>query len=132
MRLRLRWSVISVVSLLCGALDYMLYRQDTYIGALSIFPGMPFHWGYSFFAYYLPDFLWAFSLIFGLFTILSPLHKNTLLCSILTAAYGSLWELGQFLDWISGTADWIDVGMYIAAAISAVMIKHIILRRDLE
>ena len=132
MRLRLRWSVISVVSLLCGALDYMLYRQDTYIGALSIFPGMPFHWGYDFFAYYFPDFLWAFSLIFGLFSILSPLKQNTVLCLLITVAYGYTWELAQYLNWISGTADWIDVVMYIAAAISAVMIKYIILRRDLE
>lgn len=127
---RFKWSIISFTALLVGALDYMLYRQDTYIGALSVFPAMPFHWGYGFFAYYFPDFLWAFSFIFGSFAILSPFKRNTVLCLLITVAYGCAWELAQHLDWISGTADWIDIGMYIAAAISAVIIKHYILRRD--
>lgn len=129
MQKRFRWSIISIAALLIGAIDYMLYRQDTHIGALSIFPAMPFHWGYDFFAYYFPDFLWAFSLIFGLFAILSPSKQNTVLTLLITVAYGCIWELAQHLDWISGTADLIDAGMYIAAAIIAVIIKYIILRR---
>lgn len=127
---RLKWSIVSICSLILGALDYMLYRQDTYIGSLSIFPAMPYHRGYGFFAYHFPDFLWAFSLMFGLFAIFSPIQKNTISCLFITVAYGGLWELGQSLGLISGTADLIDVSMYVAAAISAVIIKYITLRRD--
>lgn len=130
MQKRFKWSIVSIAALLLGALDYMLYRQDTYIGALSIFPAMPSHWGYGIFAYHFPDFLWAFSLIFGLFTIISPTQKNSALCLLITVTYGGLWELGQSIGWISGTADLIDVGMYITAALSAVIIKYSILRRD--
>lgn len=127
---RVKWSIASIISLLVGTMDYMLYRQDTHIGSLSVFPAMPTHWGYDFFAYYFSDFLWAFSLIFGLFAILAPMKKHTMLCGSITIAYGGLWEYMQHLGWVSGTADWIDIFMYIAAVLIAVIIKNIIIRRD--
>lgn len=130
MRTRLKWSIFSIAALLIGALDYALYRQDTYIGAIFPLPALPFHWGYDFFAYYFPDFLWALSLSFGLFAILAPNKNKTMLCSIITSAYGGFWELLQHIGLVSGTADWVDICMYITAVLTAVMIKYSILRRD--
>ena len=129
MQKRFTWCIYSITALLLGFLDYILYRQDTYIGALSIFPAIPHHWGYNFFAYYFPDFLWAFSLSFGLFAVLAPEKHKTTLCFLLTVTYGSLWEFCQHHGWISGTADFVDLCMYVAAASAAVIIKYTILRR---
>ena len=130
MRKRLRWCVMSICALFAGALDYTLYRQDTYIGSLAFWSPLPFHWGYDFFAYYLPDFLWAFSLTFALFAILSPAKRKTILCSILTTVYGCFWEFAQHFAWVSGTADYMDILMYLAASFLAVVIKIHALRRD--
>lgn len=124
---RFWWLLYSLLSLGIGALMYVFYRQDTYIGGLIgeiISVSLPIHDIFSAFAaWYFPDFLWMFSLTCALFSIMLPKGKNLLLWCCVAFFMGALWEFLQWRDVVSGTADWWDVILYSMAVILAAIIE---------
>lgn len=129
MKKRLFWLSLSGTALLTGALLYGLCRQDTYIGAflgellpIRISPQNPL---YGAFSWYIPDFLWMFSLTCTLFAVLLPKGKKQILWCVISCLWGILWELAQGTDLTAGTADLWDVFMYIMAVFSAAMINNL-------
>ena len=123
--------LICAGSLSLGAVIYLFSRPDAYVSILFskifhinriqvLFP--------SIVSYYIPDFLWAVSLCSGLIALV-PIKWNAL-WGILTALYGVLWEGLQFICAVNGTADIIDIIMYLSAAISVVMINYFIKMRE--
>ena len=116
---------LSGMALLVGAVIYGVFRQNTYIGALvaNLLHIPPLQQTVSI-AFYLPDFLWSFSLTSLLLAVFSPTKKLAALFGIVTSVYGALWELLQYSGAISGTADILDVVLYFTAAWLAVIINH--------
>ena len=127
MKKRLFWLIISAAALFAGALLYGLCRPDTYIGSflgaivsLRISADVPL---YGFLSWYFPDYLWMLSLTSALFAVYLPKGKGMMLLGGVSCAWGILWEVGQQLKVVTGTADLWDVCMYIMAVISAAMIN---------
>ena len=123
---RFRWAIYSFLALAFGALLYGVYRQDTYIGGMIsalISTSLPVdNWISAFAAWYFPDYLWAFSMNCALFAIMLPKGRGVLLWCSVALSSGVLWEILQFYDLVSGTADLWDIFMYSMAAFSAAMI----------
>ena len=122
----------SLTALLAGALDYGLFRQDTYIGRLvaQLLNIGEIGFVCGFLAWYLPDYLWMLALSLAIFAVTEPRKKDLPVWAAVLALYGSGWELAQHIDLVSGTADWLDIIMYIMAVGSAVMIKLLLTRRE--
>lgn len=88
---RLFYAVLSVASLLLGGILYLFFRENTYISALlkdftvleEIRGNLRFIEN-DFIKYYFPDFLWSFSLAFGLLTIFDSNFKGIVICSVVS------------------------------------------------
>ena len=126
---RLFFAVLSVSSLLLGGILYLLFRENTYISALlkdyTILEEIRDCLGFienDFIKYYFPDFLWSFSLAFGLLTIFDSGFKGIVICSEVSFVCGLFWEILQFLNVVSGTGDLFDIAMYLTAAVCVVVI----------
>lgn len=83
----------------------------------------------DFIKYYLIDYLWALSMISGLNTLFTT-QKETLRICLFVFSLGSIWEILQFLNILSGTGDIADVFMYLAAVITAVIINFLITKEN--
>ena len=126
---RLFYAILSTVSLLIGAILYLLYRENTH---LSLFFNECFilksmrqcakEIENDFLKFYFPDFLWAFSLSFGLMFVFKPKFWGGLICCLTSFLYGMLWETLQALGYIRGTGDFWDVVMYLMASLIAALI----------
>ena len=68
-------------------------------------------------SFYLPDFLWAYSLTFML-----ALFCEHRLSGVISSLFGVVWEIMQRIGAVSGTFDMIDILMYITASMFAVLI----------
>ena len=77
----------------------------------------------SFLKYYFSDYLWAFSLCSFFHSIHLPKIKSSVFIGVITFAAGFLWETLQYLHLVSGTGDIADIIMYLAAALSVVIIN---------
>ncbi len=77
----------------------------------------------DFLMYYLPDFLWGFSLSCLLQAFCVYSFKGTVLCCCITAIYGCVWELLQWLSILGGTGDYLDIIMYLLASILCLIIN---------
>lgn len=119
-----------LISLIIGCLLYILFRPNTYIG--RIFTGFGCvdtvrqicsHYASDLFKFYLPDFLWAFSLGCGLISIQKPKIVGVVICSFCSFLCGFIWELLQYFHVISGTADIHDVIMYFLASAICIIIN---------
>ena len=123
----------SAFALILGAILYGLYRQDTYVGGIAgniIGVSLPVGNAFSVCAaYYLPDFLWMFSMVCALFAVTLPEGSLTICLCCLAAFLGIAWELMQLWDFVSGTADVHDVFLYSMAVISAAIISSLKKRR---
>ena len=75
-------------------------------------------------SFYLPDFLWACALCSGLFAVYPLRARVGWIWGAVTLLYGVGWELLQWCAVISGTADTVDVFLYLAAAIVVVAINY--------
>lgn len=126
MKNRLKMLTICVISLIIGLIIYIFLRPEAYISEItrtvlkiklqpekSLVPA----------SFYLPDFLWSLSLCCGLYAIY-PLKRYTWLWGAITFLYGCLWELMQVLCVVSGTADTIDIFLYLTAAVTVVIINY--------
>ncbi len=112
--------VHSVVSLTIGLSCYLLFRRNTIIHKILNCQDL---FGLSekrFFAdcqlrYYLPDFLWCYSLSMLLYAVWYPQNKIHLI-PIFSAFFGIVWELLQLLSIVNGTFDLADCTIYILAS----------------
>ncbi len=110
----------SVISLGVGGLIYLLFREETYLHSIlhmgdGILAGGHFP-GDFLVRFYLPDFLWAYSLTMALYAVLLP-RKNSILVVITVGGVGIAWELLQLGGCVSGTFDVFDCLTYLSAAI---------------
>ncbi|MBQ8605840.1 MAG: hypothetical protein IJ408_03810 [Clostridia bacterium] len=133
MNSRIKMFLICFASLCLGSAVYILSRPDVYISKFvlqmlnvkeytGIFP--------SFVSFYIPDFLWATSLCSGLFAVYPLKAKKSLIWGIITFLYGALWEFFQAVSIVSGTADIIDVILYLTAAVVVVAINYYLKKRE--
>lgn len=125
---RIRMLLLCLLSLTLGVIIYTYYRSDTYIGnlireILNIEYKTANH--FSFISYYIPDYLWAFSLCSGLFAIYPLKPSLGFWWGIVTFIYGVIWEIMQYFALISGTFDIVDIIMYFTAASSVVTINYL-------
>ncbi len=126
---RLFYAVFCFISLALGGVLYLLFRENTYITAFfegnSLLQNMRMALGFlenEFLKFYFPDFLWAFSLCFGLCLIFDPQPQGIIVCSVIPFIYGVIWEVLQKQGIIKGTGDMADVIMYLAASSFAVIL----------
>ena len=120
--------VQAVIALFTGFIIYMLFREKTFIHMVfcfpyeSVFSNYTF-WGSTLIRYYLPDFLWGYSLTAILYSIYPPNRKLFDIVPILLASFtGIFFEGMQTLEVFSGVGDMIDVLFYILATVVAYII----------
>ncbi len=129
MKNRVFYTITSIILLCCGGLLYIIFRENTYIAeifsvlpAINVLQKSASNIKLEFFKYYLQDFLWAVSLNLALFIVIEPTFKQGVICSVITFLFGTLWEILQYLEIISGTSDICDILMYFMATIFAILI----------
>ena len=122
--------LFSLISLIVGSLLYILFRKNTYIGGIlngieNIYISRERYLFQvsDFFKFYLPDFLWGFSLGCGLIAIHNPRIKGVIICASYSFLCGLIWELLQYLEVLSGTGDIHDVIMYLLASVVCIIIN---------
>ena len=109
----------SITALLIGVAIYIFFREHTYINNFFGLQKISSRDSLLLDAisFYLPDFLWAYSLTFML-----ALFCEHRLSGAISSLFGVVWELLQRSDVVSGTFDLIDIFTYITASIFAVLI----------
>lgn len=117
MSLRKKNFTVSAGSLLFGAMLYILFRSDSYIGkaaaefsCVETLQLLLQPLDCDLLRYYLPDLFWGLSLGCGLTMIYGA---GGLLCPMLAFYCGCIWESLQVMGIVSGTGDWLDVLMYL-------------------
>lgn len=127
-----RWVniLLGAVSLLWGCLLYVCFRETTYIAmffgkvaAVADLQHAMQSYSNNFILYYFPDFLWGFSLGSFLQAIYLPGKWGSVCCGAAVFLLGTLWEILQCVEIISGTGDLLDVLMYLSAGICAAIIN---------
>ncbi len=126
---------LCVAALGVGALIYILLRPDTHVSAFArnMLPILETYseqlrtFNFPFIKYYLPDLLWAFSLLCGLNAIFDD-YKRVFINSAVVVVIGIVWEALQFFGVVSGTGDITDIFMYMAGAL-LILITEIIFKR---
>ncbi len=99
----------------------MVFRNNTYIHSIiSIelinISGLNF-FGDSFVRYYLPDFLWGYSLAMAFYGLFLPKLKSSFCIVVIVVLAGISWELLQFIKPEFGTFDLLDCLMYLVSAL---------------
>lgn len=127
---KLKNVLLSSITLLIGSFIYVIIRHTTYVGKLfdnfyivDSLRNMLTDCSSPFVMYYLPDFLWSFSLCCGLLAIFTPQKRGILLCGLICFIYGCIWEVLQLLHVLGGTFDFYDITMYLIAATLAVILN---------
>ncbi len=127
---RLLNAILCCTALIIGGLLYIIFRETTYVATLfksievlSSIRKKILVLENAFLMYYLPDFLWGFSLSCGLTAIFNPSLKGIILCSFTAFMCGTIWEILQYSHILSGTGDFADILMYLAASALAVIIN---------
>ena len=115
--------LFSLTALVVGCLLYVFFRENTYVG--NIFDGIENIKKASqmvstqmgdWCKFYLPDFLWGFSLNCGLIAIYNPNIKGIIICASVSFSCGCMWELLQYNGTLNGTGDIHDIIMYFLAS----------------
>lgn len=121
---------VCFTALLLGGILYILFRPTTYVGCffsnIEIVRNVQMYFlqfKLDFVRYYLPDYLWGFSLCCGLVGIFDATKKNLLICGIVTFLFGLCWEVSQHFKITSGFFDIIDIVMYFLATLSTLLIN---------
>ncbi|MBE5928817.1 MAG: hypothetical protein E7267_05545 [Lachnospiraceae bacterium] len=122
--------LLSIVALVAGCFLYAFFRKNTYIG--SMFDSIKYVERVrqiclcsvcNVYKFYLPDFLWGFSLSCGLIAIHNPSKKGVFICASFAFLCGCLWELLQYFAVLSGTGDIHDIIMYLLASAICIIIN---------
>ncbi len=128
MKIRLKYTLYSFLSLLIGGVIYILFRSDTYIHSFlnitTLYLSNTDFFGDEIIRYALPDFLWGFSLSMMVYAVLLPNKKKSIYAGMLCAFLGTLWEILQKLSIVTGTFDIIDCLMYISSAVFSYIIYN--------
>lgn len=117
-------------ALLLGAVLYIFFRRNTWVSRLfaviAFAPEVAVQQKWmlmDWIRYYIPDFLWSFSLSCGIQAICLPKRKDILGCSAIALACGVVWEVLQWRNVVSGTGDILDVLMYFGGSILSILIN---------
>lgn len=128
---------LGLLSLSLGVFMYAVYRDNAYITLIiSKFINLNTVRKLFYFAplkslcMFIPDFCWCFSLNCWLFLLFDERRKIYLILSITSFSTGVVWELLQKSAIVSGTADILDVLMYLLAAFSAYIIFLVRRKKD--
>lgn len=122
--------LIGTATLILGTLIYILFRSNSYIA--KCFDDFEFvvcarrvlsPYSCDFLKFYLPDFLWGFSLCCGLQAIHNPGVRGTIACGCIALFCGCIWEMLQYLRVVRGTGDVIDMIMYLFASFTSILIN---------
>lgn len=118
MKLRFFCIIQSLLSVLFGALIYLLFRGDTYLGSLEAFSYLSrVHFTGDFiFRYYLPDMLWCYGFCASLCALYLPQNSSLWICFLAAGMIGALWETIQMFVPSLGTADLFDCVSYLIGA----------------
>lgn len=131
---RIKMLLISIICLIIGSFLYIFSRPNAYISKF-IFRILNITVSHSFIplgiSFYVPDYLWACALCSGLFSIYPLKRDKGWIFGVVTFIYGTVWELMQLIDIVPGTADIIDIILYLAAAYTVVMINSNFEKRKL-
>lgn len=124
--------IMCIVTLSVGGIMYIIFRPTTYIG--SFFDSVPIIkylqsccsvLDCDFVKYYLPDFLWSFSLCCGLISLFEFSKSVVIYCGLTTFACSIVWELLQHINILNGVGDFFDIVIYLIAVITAVSLNFI-------
>lgn len=137
---RILFFFLSFITLFIGFSIYIFLRDGTYIHLFlekSVFLNQlpkvtvtnPLT---NFLGYYFVDFLWGLSLSFFLTAVAYKItFKSIILISAISSISGVVFELGQCFSVINGTADFIDVSMYLAASVFCAVFNIVIFKKGL-
>ena len=125
-----RFWIIGTIALILGSIIYILFRPQTYIAQwfsnyafIQTLQDSVFKINNDFLRFYFPDYLWGLSLSCYLHSLFHPRISGSVLCSGISILYGTLLELIQFFNIISGTGDICDILMFILAGATAMIIN---------
>ena len=122
--------LLGICSLVIGGVIYICLRETSHIAVIarkiplisSICTQMQWT-SNDFVVFYLPDLLWSMALGCFLCTIHGSTTKSVLVSAAVSASSGFVWEFLQFLDIVSGTADIVDISMYLIAALFVIIMN---------
>ena len=141
MKRRLFLVIASLICLISGLIIYIFLREGTFIHLffeknffvreISAFSADNFF--VSFLKYYFVDYLWCVSLSFLLTAISYEISfRKIVFISVSSSLFGILLEAAQFFSVINGTADFIDVSMYVAAGVFSAAFNIVIFNKALS
>lgn len=107
----------SLTAVAAGGLIYVFLAKGTYINDFFGTEGTSASFITEILRNYAADFLWAYGMCFALITVISPRAALVVSC-----VFSGAWEAAQAFGIISGTGDFIDFILCVAASITAVMI----------
>lgn len=124
-----QYGILCTTCLLLGGGCYFFLRPDTYVS--QIFSSVFKQGKQSAVAWklaaggYLGDFFWGMALCFAFLIIHDP-GKRVVVSAWCGASFlcGCLWELMQFLGIVNGTADVVDIAIYLLAGVFSVIISE--------
>ncbi|MBP3330420.1 MAG: hypothetical protein J6L89_06260 [Clostridia bacterium] len=112
-----------VVPLILGLIIYVFMKNGTYINTFlktesdyypeSILGVFIVNW--------FCDFLWAYALLFLLYFVLFPFQNRIAISSVMTFVLGTILEILQKFDVLTGTFDWWDIVIETIAVIVSVI-----------
>ena len=131
MRKRIFWLSHCIVSLAFGAVLYLVFRESTYLHTIlrcsvTEWANVTFI-GSDIVRYFLPDFLWAYSLCCGLYGIALPTEKKLWLPPLCVVGLGIIWECFQWFGVVKGTGDVLDVLSY---GLATAVVVYINIRKE--
>lgn len=114
----------TIVPLISGLAIYIFMKSGTFINTFS---GVDFHYIPKtvfglFIVNWFCDFLWAYALVFALYTVLSPFKSKLLFSCVISALLGLILEIMQGVNILSGTFDWWDIIIEFVAIVTATII----------
>ncbi len=139
MKRRYIYVLLCILTLGIGGGLYIIFRPDTYVAEFvrGIAPAVNDIYtkantlNCDFLKYYLPDFLWAFSLNCGLNAIFNT-KKSYLITACAVSLLSIFWETAQYLGIVSGTGDFIDMAMYLFAVLLILIFEIIYYKKTKE
>lgn len=139
-KIKIGYVLGALISLVLGVFIYIVFRKGTYLHIVlpeTIDLKLEYIRDITeknsivcFLKYYFVDFLWGVSLSFSLFSAVDfRIQSRIIIMSLISLIWGVLFELAQFFSFTQGTFDFIDISMYILAAVFAALINKTIIKR---